>query len=158
MPKKNQPDWSQFTLSIFIASSPNEVYSAWTKPKELCKWFLARAEMDLRQGGSYSWWWQTGTPDTGKILYVRKLSRFSFSFDQGSICEIFIQKKAKGSLLTLRQHHIPVTEQAKYRVHLGCKAGWTFYLTNLKAYLEHEIDLREIRPHLLKNKGLLNQG
>ena len=29
---------------------------------------------------------------------------------------------------------------------MGCNLGWSFFITNLKALLEHGIDLRETDP------------
>src|SRR4030065_1259148 len=123
MAKTFKPDWTQLTLTIPISASPERVFFCWTKPNQLTRWFLAQTRIDLRPGGSYSWRWNTGTPDTGKILSVRRPSKLPFFFDRASICDIRISKNGKGSLLTLHQHHIPGSEQAKYRVHLGCKAG-----------------------------------
>ena len=30
--------------------------------------------------------------------------------------------------------------------HMSCNLGWSFFMTNLKALLEHNIDLRETNP------------
>ena len=35
-----------------------------------------------------------------------------------------------------------VSPKDKWDMHKGCETGWTFFLTNLKSYLEHGIDLR----------------
>jgi hypothetical protein len=40
-----------------------------------------------------------------------------------------------------------------YNYHVGCKAGWTFYLANLKSILEGGIDMRNKKTRL---KEMLN--
>ena len=41
-------------------------------------------------------------------------------------------------------------------MHMGCRAGWVFFLTNLKAYLEHGIDLRTTDPKMTYREGFVN--
>src|SRR5262249_62301416 len=56
MPKK-----PSFTLRRRLRASPSQVFSAWTDPKKIVRWFGPRdtrqdsvvAEMDLRVGGRY---------------------------------------------------------------------------------------------------------
>jgi hypothetical protein len=62
-----------------------------------------------------------------------------------------LEDHGKAVLLTLRQFEIPTDEENKLNIHHGCSNGWTFWLANLKAYLEHgillnetEFDLRDI--------------
>ncbi|MBT8252904.1 MAG: hypothetical protein HKN00_07420 [Flavobacteriaceae bacterium] len=55
-------------------------------------------------------------------------------------------------MLTLKQYDIPTDEKTKLEVHLGCSNGWTFWLTNLKAMLEHGIVLNETEIDLCDNK------
>ena len=46
-------------------------------------------------------------------------------------------------MLTLRQYNIPTDPESTLNIHFGCSNGWTFWLANLKAWLEHGIHLGE---------------
>ena len=37
---------------------------------------------------------------------------------------------------------LKINEKGKVQYHMGCLGGWTFYLANLKSYLEGGVDLR----------------
>jgi len=41
----------------------------------------------------------------------------------------------------LTQCDIPTNEKSKMEIYVGCRTGWTFWLTNLIAYFEHNITL-----------------
>ncbi|HVJ65096.1 MAG TPA: hypothetical protein VM901_07570 [Bdellovibrionota bacterium] len=43
--------------------------------------------------------------------------------------------------LIVTQQKMPTTETAKISWHLDCSTGWTYFLRNLKAIVEHGIDL-----------------
>ena len=45
--------------------------------------------------------------------------------------------------VVLTQYEIPTDEAAKKNFFYGCSLGWSFWLVNLKAYLEHGIVLDE---------------
>ena len=46
-------------------------------------------------------------------------------------------------LLALTQRGIGDDDTSKMNIHVGCNSGWTFWLANLKAYLEHGILLHD---------------
>ncbi len=153
--EKKKFDWSQFKQSVAVAAPVEKVFEMWTEPELLRNWFLADAKIELKKGGEYEWKWKAGIKERGKVLSVKKPSKLSFTF-AGSVCDVTFKKDKRGSLVTLHQHSIPDTEKGKYDVHLNCSCGWTFYLTNLKTYLEYGIDLREKDPAHLKNGTVLN--
>jgi uncharacterized protein YndB with AHSA1/START domain len=153
--QKKKFDWSQFTQSVAVAAPVEKVFKMWTDPVQLRSWFLADAKIDLKKGGNFEWKWHAGVKEKGKVLSFKKPSKLSFTF-AGSVCDVTFKKDKRGSLVTLRQHNIPVTEKGKFDVYLNCSCGWTFYLTNLKTYLEYGIDLRETKPLKLKNGTILN--
>ncbi|MBT8283480.1 MAG: SRPBCC domain-containing protein, partial [Muriicola sp.] len=61
-----------------------------------------------------------------------------------------VKLEAEGDqvLVTLIQTNIPTDEKNKMNIHVGCSNGWTFWLANLKAYLEHGILLNETKNDL----------
>ena len=46
----------------------------------------------------------------------------------------------------ITQENMADTTEAHSGWHLSCNLGWSFFMTNLKAFLEHGIDLREADP------------
>jgi uncharacterized protein YndB with AHSA1/START domain len=149
MAKKFKYDWSEFTLKAAYNASPAKLFKLWTKENELCKWFLVSAKMELRKGGEYEWEWMMGAREKGKVLAVKKNSLFRFTF-AGGICEVKFRRAGKGCLVILRQYDIPIDEKHKVGTHLSCSIGWTFFLTNLKSYIETGVDLREYDQKHLK--------
>ena len=139
---KQKYDWSQFTQRVAVAAPVDKVYNMWTDPKQLRSWFVADARMDLKKGGEYEWTWFGGGKEKGKILGSKKPSMLAFTF-ANSKCEVVVKKDKSGSLVILKQYDIPTGEDEKVNIHLNCSCGWTFYLTNLKTFLEFGIDLRE---------------
>lgn len=154
MPKNNKYDWSQFKQSVAVAAPVEKVFKMWSDPKLLRKWFLSDAKMELKRNGRFEWEWLGGIKEYGKILGVRKPSKLSFTF-AGSVCDVTMRKDRRGTLLTLHQHEIPVTDKYKAGVHLSCSCGWTFFLTNLKTFLEYGIDLRETDRAYLRSGSVL---
>jgi uncharacterized protein YndB with AHSA1/START domain len=137
-------DWSQFTLKVPIAAPAEKVFRLWTDKEQIKNWFLSDASMNLKKGGDYEWTWFLGDKQKGKILNYKKSSKFTFTFAEGK-CDLTVKKDKRGSMVILHQYDIPNTESGR-KIHISCSSGWTFYLTNLKTYLEYGIDLREKDP------------
>ena len=51
------------------------------------------------------------------------------------------------------QSEIPIDDNSKENIRLGCAFGWTFYLLNLKSVLEGGLDLRNKDSEL---NGVIN--
>jgi uncharacterized protein YndB with AHSA1/START domain len=151
---KENYDWSQFTQRVAVAAPVDKVFRMWTDPKQLSSWFVSEAKMDLKKGGEYEWTWFGGSKEEGKILGVKKPNKIIFTFAH-SICEVEVKKDKRGSLVILRQYDIPTGDEEKVNIHLNCSCGWTFYLTNLKTYLEFGIDLRENENDMINSGSLI---
>lgn len=154
MPNKKY-NWSEFTLSVAIEAPVEKIYKMWTDSEKLCKWLPSDAKMNMEEGGNYEWSWTRGFKEKGKILSFKKPSRLSFTFAD-SICDVSIKRNKHGSLVKLHQYNIPETEKHKSDTHLRCNNNWTFYLINLKTYLEFGIDLREKDTDYLMKKAAFN--
>jgi len=148
--------WNSFTKKIHIKAPIEKLYWCWATEEGICTWFLRNAEYKrngntilskdfVKANDTYTWMWHNwdGKED-GKILEVKKneFVRFSFAGD----CEVLVtleQKENSKVLLSLAQTNIPEDEKSKLQIFYGCSNGWTFWLANLKAYLEHGILLNE---------------
>lgn len=150
-------NWSTFTVRIDVAASTEQLYKAWATRAGIESWFLrlseyrsadgsVRKEDELVQkGDTYQWMWY-GWPDEtaeqGTILDCNGTDTFKFSFGKAGICTVRIYKTKGETIVELQQDQIPENEEGKHMWHVGCKTGWTYYLTNLKSVCQHNIDLR----------------
>ncbi len=149
-------DWTRFELRIKVKASMPLVYDAWSTRQGMEKWFLRQcgymrsgnalpANSQVRRGDTYHWLWH-GWPDdveeNGEILDADGAETFAFKFGAAGKVSVHLQAHDDAVMLRLLQYEIPDTEAGRHHWHTGCKTGWTFYLTNLKAVLETGIDLR----------------
>ncbi len=164
----NGYDWTCFTVRININRSIADIYGMWNTPAAIENWFLRSCEIKknglLRNGTSpiaagdeYSWRWH-GYPDEvvehGEILEANgtDLLRFTFGQEDGKpmVCTVKIYPAEGENLCEITQENIPDNEKGKSFYHIGCMAGWSFYLANMKSILEGGIDLRNRNEKLTK--------
>ncbi len=146
MPTKAKHDWTQFLLKVNINAVPSRVFRAWTVSKELNKWFTCGGSIEPRKGGTFRQIFLDGTTYDSQVLAVRKGTLLRFSFGKDEKVEVKIKKAGKGAECWLKQYDMKTGPNDKWNMHMGCRIGWTFFLANLKAYLEHGIDLRSQDP------------
>lgn len=150
-------DWSKFICKINIKSTPAKIYEAWATRTGLESWFLRKAafasangepvEMEayLKKDDQYEWFWY-GYPDEvverGTVLAANGKDLFQFTFGEPCIVTINLKEEKGENIIELIQSQIPLDEDSKAKLHIGCLSGWTFYLANLKSILEGGVDLR----------------
>lgn len=151
-------DWTQFTLKIHVEASPQKVWEAWTVGKKLSNWFPVEGVIEPKAGGRV--WLQFFRPeDTLDDVVISAVKGKSVVFPFGSHgeqVEVRVIKHKKGAICELTQSRMRTTQRDKVYMHMGCRAGWTFFLTNLKSYLEHGIDLRSTDPKMTYREGFVN--
>lgn len=153
--------FDSFTKKIFIRATPERLYDCWATENGICEWFLSKATYHthdgikrgsgqrIATGDSYVWEWHNWDgEETGEILEANGHDHLVFSFAGSSKVSVDLEKKGEKVLLTLRQFEIPPDDESIYNIHVGCSNGWTFWLANLKAYLEHGILLNETEEDL----------
>ncbi len=144
-----------FTKKIFIKASTEKLYWCWGTSEGITSWFLSSAVYvsqagmerksteNIQAGDSYTWMWHNWDgKETGKVLKANGTDFLEITFANSKV-SVSLEKHEKAVLVTLRQHEIPLDEESKLNIHYGCSNGWTFWLANLKAYLEHGILLNE---------------
>ncbi|MEM1340215.1 MAG: SRPBCC domain-containing protein [Bacteroidota bacterium] len=154
--------FDQFTKKIYINAAVEELYRYWATTHGITSWFLreavykdpkglAREADDLIQtGDSYVWEWHNWEgQEKGKILQANDTDFLEISFANSKVA-IQLEDAGKATLVILKQHSIPLDEESKLSIHYGCSNGWTFWLANLKAYVEHGILLNETKFDLTK--------
>ncbi|MEI9943691.1 MAG: SRPBCC domain-containing protein [Chitinophagaceae bacterium] len=150
-------NWGRFAVRINIKASIEKLYWCWATRKGIEYWFLRLSEYkspggNLRaaeefvdKGDTYKWQWY-GYPDEvtelGTVLDLNGKDNFQFKFGDAGICTIKIYPEQDENIVELIQDNIPTDEKGKQIWHIGCKTGWTFYMTNMKSMLEGGTDLR----------------
>jgi len=150
-------DWTKFDIHLLINSPRKDVFERW-----VCNWGLesffvkqattidsqgqARNSRDaFKEGDQYKWDWFFNYQNTGKILKVIQDDCIEFTF---GTCTVQVELKSfeSSTLLHLRQSGIRSNEEDMVNVHLDCRCGWIYFLTNLKAVLEGNVDVRDKNP------------
>lgn len=150
-------DWSRFSVRINVKARRSDLYDAWSTRAGMEYWFLRSCEFVDRkgyildqeepatEGCQYTFLWY-GYPDEvierGEILEANGQDLFRFRFGKAGICTVRLLMAGDEQIVELVQDQIPEDERSKFLYHIGCKTGWTFYLTNLKSMYEGGIDLR----------------
>ncbi len=150
-------DWTQFTLRVWIDASPQDVFRAWTDDSIIINWFTEKAVIEPRQNGRVYFEWLAGDKLEAKVIEIHKNRRFVFPFGSNNEqVTVSVKKSKSGSICELHQYNMKTTPKAKVSMHMGCREGWTFFLANLKAYLEYGIDLRSDDPKQSYKQGFIN--
>ncbi|MFD0964213.1 SRPBCC family protein [Pseudofulvibacter geojedonensis] len=149
-------NWSSFTKKIHLKKNIQTVYNAWASSEIICTWFLREAVFtdtngkprkqneNTEKGDSYSWKWHNWDgEEKGTILEANGKDKLVFSFAGDAQVNIQLTQKEDHTLLELTQSNIPTDDTNKFKLYCGCSNGWTFWIANLKAYLEHGILLHE---------------
>ncbi len=129
----------------FFKASPEEVFDALVRPKILTKWFLSKAKLEPKKGGTFSFDWYGGYHMTDKVKKFEDNKSVSFSWSDklknGEIAKTTaafeVVKKGKGSVLKLRHSGFKDPEHFA-----DCSSRWAYYLTNMKSVLDNGRDLR----------------
>lgn len=150
-----QLTFDQFTKKIYLRAPMEKIYWCWATEDGITSWFLRAADFSRQgkrikphqfvgPGDEYGWmWYNFDGQEKGRILEANGTNTVIFSFAGSCKVKIALEDVGKAVLLTLTQYDIPTDEDNKLKTHYGCSNGWTFWLANLKAYLEHGIVLNE---------------
>lgn len=160
-------NWTSYTKRIAVKSTLSNIYDAWTKGSELERWFLKKVvfykpdhslyepDKNVVENIQYIWYWYLyDEPMKGKITNVNGKNYIQFTFEGDCLVDVNLEEVDGYIVVTLRHHNIPLDDNSKQYVRLGCSNGWTFYLANLKSIFEGGIDLRnknEKFPPMINN-------
>jgi uncharacterized protein YndB with AHSA1/START domain len=148
-------NWERFTKKLVIQAPPSTIYQHWAQAILVEKWFLRNCNYITYQGqkrpknestlagDSYIWeWYNWDGQEKGQVINSdpNRLLVFSFS---GAEVEVSLDKLTSGTLVSLTQSKIPIDDENKFNVFYGCGTAWSFWLTNLKAFIEHGIVLHD---------------
>lgn len=146
-------NWSIFKKRIIIKKPIEDVYRCWSTKTQIETWFLEKADFKssngqrkpdelVQKGDKFDWKWNNWDfTEKGEILKANGKDSISFTFGSGGNVHISLKPIDSSTEITLIQDKIPTDEKSKMDIFVGCITGWTFWLTNLKAYLEYSITL-----------------
>jgi len=140
-----EPDRSS-RHSVGIHASPAEVYLALTDPKELSRWFVSEAAIDLKPGGQYRWVFGDATGSSGpdslvasgefvQIVPHEMLLLKTRVEDLDTQLEFRLDPWRDGTVLTVTHTGFP-GEEAWDDVFRVVDQGWESEAQILKLYLE----------------------
>ena len=126
--------------ALFIRSTPQRVFRAFTEPSELEQWFVSKAEVDLRPGGTLKFTWREGEVALGVFLIVDPPHRLSFRWlmrdHQGeTTVSIELTPEGEGTRVRLVETGWGVGFDWD-RLYNAVDAGWSFFFERLVAWLE----------------------
>ena len=130
-----------------IAAPPERVFRALTDGDELSRWWTTSADSDVRTGGAFSYVFEFADPSrdqtyAGTYDEVTPNERLRYPWATGNTTvEVTLRPSGDGTELTLT--HEGFTDEELRRPH---EEGWSFFLDNLKSWLETGTDLRPSAP------------
>lgn len=146
-------NWNTFKKRILVDKPLEEVYRCWSTKSQIETWFLEKADFKsnevlrkpdefVQKGDRFVWKWNNWDfTEKGEILEANGIDSISFTFGSGGNVHVSLKSTNSSTEITLIQDDIPTDEKSKMDIFVGCITGWTFWLTNLKAYLEYGITL-----------------
>jgi uncharacterized protein YndB with AHSA1/START domain len=158
-------DWTKFRRQIFVSADKKQVFRAWITAENITQWFIASARYinELGQertpaefvqpGDTYYWEWHQDLKASGTVLEVVADEMLKFTFgnkeagsDEKIVVTVTFFEDGGRTRLELTQENMVDTPPAHVSWHMGCNLGWSFFMTNLKGFLEYGVDLRETDP------------
>lgn len=155
-------NWTAFKKKIYIKGTIKDIYRLWATSEGICSWFLRHAvyrrgtesiaaNKPVKNGDVFEWRWHNWDgKEAGEIVKANDKDFLAFTFADGLV-SVQLKEDQGRVLVCLEQSKIAIDEKSKMEIYNGCSNGWSFWLTNLKAYVEHgillnetEIDLRDI--------------
>jgi uncharacterized protein YndB with AHSA1/START domain len=124
---------------LFINASPERVFRALTEPADLERWFVQKAEVDLRQGGAIRLEWAPDAVENGSILVLDPPHRLSYRWEalEPSPTTITFELTAENDGTRLRLFHTGIGQGEDWdRYYSAVSPGWNAHLANLTAWLE----------------------
>jgi uncharacterized protein YndB with AHSA1/START domain len=149
-------DWSKFTRTIRINAPVQKVYEALSVPSNLESWFLKYANFygedgtlrdkteAYQKGDSFAWKWDTSPHvERGEVIEANGIDTIVFPFADSCVVRFELSPIGDGTRFNVTQSGILTDEKSQMNIYNGCSTGWAFWMVNLKAWLEHGINLSE---------------
>jgi uncharacterized protein YndB with AHSA1/START domain len=147
-----------FTTKIAIKAPIAAVWDALATEEGISKWFLSKAKLDVQKGGDFEFFWGD-ISTTGKFLDVVPQKKLSFTWWEPVGAVTFeLEKLNDAEVAVICTATGYQTEGDGLKHYIEESKGWTFFIINLKIYLEHKLDLRDSNPMRTCQTGWLNSS
>jgi uncharacterized protein YndB with AHSA1/START domain len=124
---------------LFIKATPERVFQALTEKEDLERWFVKKAEVDLRPGGAIRLEWAPDAVEIGKILVLEPPHRLSYTWEalEPSPTTITFELTAENDGTRLHLIHTGIGQGEDWDTYYtSISSGWNVHLKNLTAWLE----------------------
>jgi uncharacterized protein YndB with AHSA1/START domain len=133
------------TLEQTINATPERIFKALTNANELESWFPSKVSSDPKIGGSYAFTFdfpenpERNHTRTGKFTVLTPGKKVSYNWMDYTNVDFNLQPVGNGTKVSLTHAGWKNDDDANIEAHTQ---GWTFFLQNLKSYLETGVDQR----------------
>ena len=139
--EKTNADGRSIEKELFIKATPQRFFQALTEQAELERWFVVKADLDLRPGGAISFEWDRarGVYNFGKILVLNPPHRFSYTWEamEPSPTPVTFELTAENDGTHLHLIHSGIGEGKEWDHYDTLRNnGWNIHLEHLVAWLE----------------------
>ena len=147
MPELKKFKFRDIRLSVFVKAPPERVYTAATSARQLCAWWVDRAETDIRNMGRFRLVWPSGRgrdgfEGRGAFVDLERGKKLAWMWDKASLprgvpplTSLFIESKRDGCQVTLVHAGFSARPSAD-RVFRRYAQGWEDCLAKLSLYAE----------------------
>ena len=135
-------------IPIFIHSSPKRVFKWIIEAEKIPRLLSDTAEISPRKGGRYRFAWNDGPAHVGKVLEITRGESCTLSWqwpgkESLGTTRLRLTVKPKGKGTLLRFTHSGFQRSREWdELYEGAIRGWTYFMMNLKAFMETGKDLR----------------
>ncbi|HEY0755643.1 MAG TPA: SRPBCC domain-containing protein [Ktedonobacteraceae bacterium] len=124
---------------LFIKASPQRVFRALSTKEDLERWFLVKAEIDLRLGGAIRFAWEPDMFKVGTILVCEPPHRLSYTWETpgDDPTTITFELTAENEGTHLRLTHTGIGEGEDWDTYYNSiNGGWSAHLKDLTSWIE----------------------
>ena len=124
---------------LFIKASPERVFQALTTKEDLERWFLVKAEVDVRPGGAIRFEWGPDMVEVGNILVYEPPHRLSYTWEamEPHPTTITFELTAQNDGTHLRLTHTGIGDGEDWDTYYNSvNGGWSAHLGDLVVLLE----------------------
>ncbi|MCE7067081.1 SRPBCC domain-containing protein [Dyadobacter sp. CY326] len=132
--------------SIQIQKSPQAVYEAIVDPALMSNYFISKGSGIMEEGQTVIWRFPEFDMEFPvEIVKTEKFKQIHFIWGQGdqkALVEIALEAFKKDTVVKIVEHE-PARNEAGISWAIGQTEGWSYFLAGLKAFLDHNVRLRE---------------
>ncbi|MEM7079489.1 MAG: SRPBCC domain-containing protein [Pseudomonadota bacterium] len=152
-------DWSQFHLRMYYLAPVTEVYTRFATAQGLASFFIHEAQHTTAQGAPlpidqpvsagvrYQWTYVHDYAHDGEFLLAEADRHLAFTFGSMRVDIYFSPHSTRngGSATEVHLHQTGCATEDPDRAwqHLNCRSCWIYFMTNLRAILAGDPDLRD---------------